>query len=169
MNIETIDKAFDYFYKNESKNITGLMLADYLFPDREKDLLPHHLDSHFIAITMAIIKKLENEGNVYHYKHTDRDPGGYRITFNGKLFFENPPRPLKNRPYRYTATMETIKQIYTIAKIIIAAISTLAIIWISYLTYRTQRDSNNKPGIIVQPLQIKNDTIYIDSNTIQKP
>ena len=57
-----------------------------------------------------------------------------------------------------------MQRIYTVAKIAMTAISTLAIIWISYLTYFAQKEqSSEPPKVIVQPVRVERDTIFVDS------
>ncbi len=67
-----------------------------------------------------------------------RPPGGiwnfsYKLTFEGLLALEKSPFRPPNQPYKNKKNMERIQIIWRIAKIIMAAASTLAIIYLTYL------------------------------------
>ena len=68
----------------------------------------------------------------------------YKISFRGVLFSENSLFILKNRPHIWKSITGKINISWTIAKTIMAASSTLAIIYIGYLQWVAMDKVNNQ-------------------------
>lgn len=150
--IDDLDKMLFQLYKDRRKFL--IQELNSIMGDSNKDF--RKIQAHII------LEKLQKDGYV------ESDSGRlahqavmhYHISVDGVLFFER--SLLRNRPYKSEIITKRIKSIWAVTKIVMAAISTLAIVWISWLTYEAQREANmlekNKKN---EPLPIIN--VIIDT------
>jgi hypothetical protein len=149
MNIDLLDKALQFFYEDPSQLKVAWQLADCLFPDRNKNIEPGQIEQHFVGIAVAIIKKLENDNYVYYYEHWSEGPRGYRITFDGLLFFEK-------GAFKSQYKAERAKYNWTIAKTIATVANAIIIILLTWFTIVVSNKTNQQE----KQIQVYEDSIH---------
>lgn len=130
--IDDLDKILSHLYKERRKFIVHELNSVLGKPKNDFRIIDARI----------IIEKLHKDGYIERNfsRSFNQDIERYSISVDGVLFFER--SILRNRPYRSETIIKRIKSLWTVAKIFMAAISTLAIIWISWLTYDAQREAN---------------------------
>lgn len=131
MRIEHLDAGLLYFASHK-KFCSDQELRDYLvgrFPDEE-------INQHIVA------EKLLRDGylisrdqKMINSVGTEYVMPNYCISFEGLIFLEDCPRfKWQNKPYKWKSSKGTIKIIWQVAKIIIAILNALAILYLMYLS-----------------------------------
>jgi hypothetical protein len=141
MNIDILDKVLKILYESDSAYILSYKnpndkLWDIGYKDR-----------------VIILKKLAFEGYALENKTEifTQSVITYVISFDGKLFYEF--SAIKDRPFHARNIKNKWNNAYKISKTILIIINAIAIIFISWLTLKSQEKSN----------QIEQKQIVIDS------
>lgn len=130
--INDLDKMLGYLYDNRKMHRAMDLNKVLNIPNNDFTLIGSEI----------VLEKLFKDG------YAERDPNDlgspryyhYSISLEGVLFFER--SLIRKKPYKSEILTKRVKSIWSVIKIIMAGISTLAIVWISWLTYDAQREAN---------------------------